>query len=77
MGQIPKKYKEAMAEIRRLHDERSLTPETYEPLASKALDAIEGHQFEGELVEGLALYDPSEIPQADENLESLGGAAET
>jgi hypothetical protein len=77
MGQIPKKYKEAIAEIRRLFDEGTLTPEAFDPLAEKALDAIEGSEYEGELAEGLALYAPVEIPQTDENLEPLGGAAET
>lgn len=55
---LPKKYVEALAELSRLHAAGELTAENFAPLRDQAVAAIRNDEDAGELVEGIALFDP-------------------
>jgi hypothetical protein len=56
---LPPAYVSAVAEMSRLFHSEELTVENFAPLRDQALAAIRGDPDAGELVEGIALFDPS------------------
>ena len=55
---LPKKYVEALTELSRLHSAGELTVESFAVLRDQAVAAIRNDPDAGELVEGIALFDP-------------------
>jgi hypothetical protein len=58
---LPVAYLSAVAEMSRLFHAGELTAENFSPLRDQALAAIQNDPDAGELVEGIALFDPNPI----------------
>jgi len=63
--QVPERYKAALAELDRLAMSGELTVASYMAQAELAMAAIKDHPHRGDMVEGIAFFDPTPIDDSD------------